>query len=282
MFITKHQFKHNPNCIPYWFETYIQTSPKQYTIAPGYEEYYLTISIVDLAWDVVAIEADNEYETFRTMVETGTYQRNMLSKHDSITGNIIRFRISDFIIYPINKDGSAYPLPTAPAMETVSVTFPTGEVLVSDWFRYDTFNETVDDAIRYKLGYSLNYPTGRTNVVKHYANVHNFISVHVGNSCPNVYQLDENTLIIGHTVEDSNLNSIATVCTDLWNATLIDKQTLVGIVGECKTNKYESITVKAGKWQCMFSSGGKTTQLLEELMDISEFDEVYAVLKYVA
>lgn len=117
-------------------------------------------------------------------------------------------------------------------IESVTVNFPSGKLYVNDWVRIKEFTDLViyrgED--EYKENANINYTVGRIFHIKYYAEKFNFISVNVGNSSPRVFA-DNNNLVIGcHSEEDESLNSNfekkGTVCTDLWNATIIDKETL--------------------------------------------------------
>jgi hypothetical protein len=65
------------------------------------------------------------------------------------------------------------------------------------------------------------------------------ISIHVANSCPGIYIDQQHNIAIGHNYLDGNDVSLPSgvvqrsrVCTDLWNATIIDRQDLVAILAK--------------------------------------------------
>lgn len=105
-------------------------------------------------------------------------------------------------------------------------TFKTNELLIADWFRIKEFTNSVE------YQGSINSGLGVINSVKNSLS-HGFISVVLSNCSPNVYQ-SENMLIFGEN-DDSELNikgfnKVGNVCTDLWAATIIEKERLIEIV----------------------------------------------------
>lgn len=126
----------------------------------------------------------------------------------------------------------------------LKVNFPTGELLIADWFRIPEFTETVEykGEDKYSQERSINYATGRVKSTTDYAEKFNFISVSVGNSSPRIFK-QKNTLVFGRGTYDEEKDcEIAPkkfvekgyVCTDLWAVTIIDKQTLIEILSKAK------------------------------------------------
>jgi hypothetical protein len=104
----------------------------------------------------------------------------------------------------------------------------TGNLLIADWFRIDEFSKAVDDYD----GPSINSEKGRIMQALHYAEKHGFLSVSVGNTCPRVFSVD-GTLVIGRCDDDEVEDaSLGMVCTDLWWATIIERERLVEIVAQ--------------------------------------------------
>lgn len=121
----------------------------------------------------------------------------------------------------------------------VKVEFKTGELLIADWFRIKEFTKKV----KYNPDYtnvSINFALGRLKSTQHAAEL-GFVTVHVGNTCPNILQKDED-FIFGHFEYDHNeseepakideYQEKGMVCTDLWNVTVIDKYRLIEIVSD--------------------------------------------------
>jgi hypothetical protein len=126
----------------------------------------------------------------------------------------------------------------------LKVNFPTGELLIADWFRIPEFTDTVEynGEDKYSQERSINYATGRVKSTTDYAEKFNFISVSVGNSSPRIFK-QKNTLVFGRGEYDEekdceivpkNFVEKGYVCTDLWAVTIIDKQTLIDIVSKAK------------------------------------------------
>jgi hypothetical protein len=118
----------------------------------------------------------------------------------------------------------------APLAECV-VECETGELLIADWFRIDAFTESV--AATEDPTIDINSSSGCIKRTEEYVAKHRFVSVFVGNSSPCVFEVD-GTLVIGRTSDDDRFglpSPSGRITTDLWWATIIDRQRLVDIVG---------------------------------------------------
>lgn len=132
-----------------------------------------------------------------------------------------------------NKDSKITPL--KPCMEDklyqVKVEFKTGELLIADWFRIDEFTKQVGYNQDYQ-DVSINYASGRLKSTQHAANL-GFVTVHVGNSSPTILRQDD-SFVFGYVDDERDIKtehvSYGSVCTDLWNVTVIDKSRLIEIV----------------------------------------------------
>lgn len=112
----------------------------------------------------------------------------------------------------------------------VKIEFKTGELLIADWFRIPEFTEQVEYDSEYKK-VSINTDLGKIKSTQHAASL-GFITIHVGNSSPTIFQQGDN-FIFGHEKEEnkkSEYEEKGYVCTDLWNVTIIDKARLIEIV----------------------------------------------------
>lgn len=127
----------------------------------------------------------------------------------------------------------------------LNVNFPSGELIITDWVRVDGFTETVmyNGKDKYDDDKSLNTKIGRIFNTQHYAQEHNFINVSIGNTSPKVFQ-DMDTLVIGYVDENkdkshasSHFKRVGDICTDLWAATIIDKETLIEILTKHHKNR---------------------------------------------
>lgn len=126
----------------------------------------------------------------------------------------------------------------------VKVNFSTGELLIADWFRIQEFTEQVEYNKDYK-DVDINSSLGQIKSTQHAANL-GFVTVHVGNSCPTIFEKDGN-FIFGREDEEGKVtgyNDNGMVCTDLWNVTIIDKQKLIEIVAEKLGEEKAIITVE--------------------------------------
>jgi len=149
----------------------------------------------------------------------------------------------------------------------VEVEFTSGNLIIMDWFRFDDnlFNQIVKDE-----NFSINSSKGRVDQITHYAEKHNFISVNVGNSSPSIFKR-KNTLMFGRNndVEDSEEDKsyVGFVCTDLWNASIIDEDQLKAHLAETGISKKEinahirelkkgwtcnQVKVEPGKYKAIF------------------------------
>lgn len=172
-----------------------------------------------------------------------------------------------------------------------TVTFPTGHLLIADWFRIDEFTKLT----REYDGPSINSEAGIEAKVRDCAKRLNFASVFVGNTCPSVFTNDSQ-IVIGHEDEDTPSVAFKTpghVTTDLWWATIIDKQTLidllkpahgvnaVAVVDEyISENGVDEIHVTPGKYNLYFDSDQETfdREFAAEGVDLKGIEEAYCML----
>lgn len=134
--------------------------------------------------------------------------------------------------------------------QEVEIEFKTGELLIADWFRIDEFSKKV----KYNADYSdasINSSLGCIKSTQHAAK-HGFVTVHVGNSCPQIYQQGD-SFVFGHAHDSDDdgfeedgvsipgYENKGYVCTDLWNVTVIDKARLVEIIAETKGEEAQNI-----------------------------------------
>lgn len=136
-----------------------------------------------------------------------------------------------------------------PCVLTHQIPAPTGEMLINDWFRFEgnLFTEIVKTGAPDE---SINTSQGCALLTEHYASKFGFMSVSVGNTCPAIVARDDH-LLIGCVNEDAlegydddvDPDDIpddakpllkgevkGRVCTDLWWATMIDREVLVDIL----------------------------------------------------
>lgn len=114
----------------------------------------------------------------------------------------------------------------------LNIEFKTGNLLMADWFRIEEFTKQVEYNKDYKET-SINYTAGRLASTQHALKTFGFITVHLGNSSPSIFQ-NGNDFIFGHEDEETKLSPDfkykGYVCTDLWNVTIIEKEQLINLV----------------------------------------------------
>lgn len=162
------------------------------------------------------------------------------------------------------------------------VNFKSTEILIADWFRIEEFTKQVEYNKDYKDA-SINTDYGQIKQTLFSAENFNFITIGVGNTCPSIFKKNEELIIARyafdgyeHTDEDSGYTytpllddyvSLGSVCTDLWNVTIIDKQTLIDIVSNkvdynqavkivdiyLESNDVTKITLPMGKYKVSFN-----------------------------
>lgn len=155
----------------------------------------------------------------------------------------------------------------------VDVTFETGELYIADWFR--TENNEFSNYVTKEDKYDINSLKPIIEQVYRYANKFKLLSVPVGNSLPSIYNL-KNTIAIGK--DKGDFKEEGYVCTDLWNASVIDKKNFKSILKESGMSKSQvveeiskiendinviKLKVPKGRYRLYFSG------------QYNEFDEIY-------
>lgn len=156
------------------------------------------------------------------------------------------------------KDSTFVPLPSLEAekISAVEIELKTGHLLIADWFRIDEFTKAVKGR-----DFDINSARGTLNQIDYYAKEHGFISVFVGNTCPRIFnngndivvgRLDEddyeedgegNEIVSNDKVNPGDLKEVGYVCTDLWWATMIEKEQLINLVAKSLGNEAATKTV---------------------------------------
>lgn len=118
----------------------------------------------------------------------------------------------------------------------LKINFPTGELLMADWIRIPEFTKTVSTK-----DFSINNSAGCVKSTKQHLEKFNVITVHLGNCSPTImFDKESNSFIFGRLEEDdeslkdkkSKYKNVGYICTDLWNATIIDKADLIRILSD--------------------------------------------------
>lgn len=203
---------------------------------------------------------------------------------------------------PSWRDGSKYSrVGPTPVEEVLHVTIPapSGRMLIADWFRFDDnlFTELVDAR---NLNFKINTSFGCRQQTEHYAREHGFLSVSVGNSSPGVFRRKDHDLLGSSNGELPSAvtgKQVASVCTDLWWATIIDEEVLrnkvcarLGVsAGQAAFDRFiaegsfEVFSVAPGTLHAYFTAQrGALSRFKCETTQISRrgFYDVYAVLSH--
>lgn len=193
------------------FSLITKTRRKQEAVNAAYDALVAKVDAGNLGWwetmveDYCFVSGDSFNAQFRSwQIELG------------------QIRDRQFVLM---KDISVAPLAEC------EVEFKTGELLIADWFRIEAFTNAVTATEDPTV--DINSIQGCVKRTEEYLSKHGFVSVFVGNSCPRVMN-EQGALVFGHIDEDSDSVStpspVGSVTTDLWWATIIDRQRLVEIV----------------------------------------------------
>lgn len=142
------------------------------------------------------------------------------------------------------------------------VEFPTGELIITDWVR------DVDNVLdQFESNADINQDSGIIQQILSFAKG-NICHTFVGNTCPSVY-LSSDTLTVetadyneeldDYTPSIEGAKEIDSICTDLWWATIIDKQTLLDLYNKKTVNTGNKsfddtcdTKIKPGVYKCTY------------------------------
>jgi len=185
---------------------------------------------------------DAAHKEWVSIIEAGDFGSRMSDTQECfLTGERVKAVLKGWKMQlQVRRDGRFVPVSPemvqAPGMEAFEIDLPTGELWINDWFRIPAFTEITKAAAQ---GLSGNSEKGDLEQVRAYAKL-GFVSVFAGNSCPSVV-IENGQVVIGclseEGYEDEALNAAGRerkggVCTDLWRATMIDRQVLVDLVAQ--------------------------------------------------
>lgn len=192
-------------------------------------------------------EIESSYKNLIEKMNKGNFYSYDVSLNDSCIccGQQMDLEIKDWNVeyYTFNMKKDDF-LPPESCSENkiieLSIDFKTEDILIADWFKIDEFTNKV----KYNQDYnevSINFAKGREASTRHSVENFNYITVHVGNSCPTIFQ-NGNDFVFGYSTEWDEKNITlednkgytdhGSVCTDLWNVTIIEKAQLINIVAE--------------------------------------------------
>jgi hypothetical protein len=237
------------------------------------------------------------YENFIKLINDGTFLGGELNADDScvMCGQRIAVVMKDWVVKLATLKGGLKVL--EPCLEEkereLKVNFTSGELLVADWIRIKEFSDKVEYNKDYQdvgLGSAL----GQKKSTEH-AGKFGFITVHVGNSSPQIYQNGDNLLFGYSEIDMNDYKKVGNVCTDLWNATVIDKERLIEIIAEkigeeeaidkveryLKKNEVNIIRVTPGEYTLRYKYGNSLKKEIDEIKEegIDEEVSVYFSLK---
>lgn len=163
---------------------------------------------------------------------------------------------------------------------TLPISFKTDTLCVADYFRLkgDAF-KIYTEGSKHFHELDINCNKGRLEMTKLYL-AKNIVHISVGNSSPSVYKID-NDFYFGSIKEDSKLEQIGWVCTDLWAVTMVEKTDLEKLMDSQnfteveKKQAYEhssELKVQAGDYEILVPMG--KTELTHP-----EFDRIFFILK---
>lgn len=113
------------------------------------------------------------------------------------------------------------------------VVLKTGNILVADWFRIEAFTEEIE-----KLGdFNIGSEYGCKLCTKTHAKELNIVHVCVGNTSPELFYGDDGFVAASYSEDDTspkNFRSLGNICTDLWWATMIERENLVSMIAKTK------------------------------------------------
>lgn len=177
------------------------------------------------------------YETIVRRVDAGTFSWHEIREGETCatTGDRLKVETTGWKLRMggiDTKTGRLVPMKPVEraAIREATFDFPTGDLLVADWFRLDAFNEAADSVKVPSLGSA----DGREAVTRAYARELGFLSVAVGNTSPTILEVDD-ALVFGWVDQDAEHGEdapkiVGEVCTDMWRTTIIEHGRLVDMV----------------------------------------------------
>lgn len=267
--------------------------------------YYMRRTVHSLAGDVCPFTETPEWPEERlyrevvATVDSGNLEWFMvdISEQCGRTGLILSHQFNNWVPevwyfdQALNKHLKAESREAGNNILHTSVTFPSGHLLVADWFRIDAFNALVK---KNDLP-TLNSQAGIEAQVRHYAENFDFISVFVGNTCPTVFT-SATQLVVGHEFENVDSRQYAPrfkVCTDLWWTTVIDKKTLIShltkatgtdatsmVEAYLEDNDVAEVHVPPGTYHLYFDNDDATfrEKFAASGIDLTGIDEPYCII----
>ena len=131
----------------------------------------------------------------------------------------------------------------APCLQSTVVPLPSGHLLIGDWMHHPAFQAAIEPVLHDAP--SLNSDLGCQARTETLARELGIGSVFVGNTCPAIV-VHNGGVRIGRVSEEADLvgDIAGSVCTDMWWATMLDKQTLVDIFARSMPRKEALLEVE--------------------------------------
>lgn len=230
---------------------------------------------------------DKGYEELNDMFNQGDFEYFLLNGNEKCTCcdaiMYIEFKnwIPSFQTYNLKTKQNMQPESCFDNQITeLEIEFKTSELLLADWFRIKEFTEQV----AYNKDYiepSINSSLGRVNSTKYALENFNFLTVHIGNSSPEIFTNGKD-IIFGREDEkrapSKKFENAGYICTDLWNATIIEKQQLINIIANkiglesainkveeyLEHNDVETLDIKPGTYKLRFHASYEEFKNLEQ------------------
>lgn len=242
--------------------------------ADDFRRTFMMLLVMNLhAKDDDAINLPESYNRLIDAVTKGNMASFEINNNDACSncGQKMNLEFNNwnpsYTTFDLEKNNFVAPVAcSTDAVVELSIEFKTGELLIADWFRISEFTKQVEYNKDYKQT-SINYSAGREASTRNSVENFNFITVHVGNSCPHIFS-HGNNLLFGREDEytGKKFKDEGYVCTDLWNVTIIEKQQLIDIVANklgaekatevvekyLAENDYNSVNVSPGIYKLRF------------------------------
>lgn len=167
------------------------------------------------------------FESFYT--EMTPCQRSGLHLNLNLKGwvpSLQRFDHAQRKFFPLGEGDVAFP-----KIHHARIPVPSGTLLVSDWFRHDAFNAAVDALTKGEP--SINSAAGCETRTRTLAEGLGVAAVYVGNTGPSAIAGEEGVRVGSWDYDnDPDAEPENTIITDLWWATMMDKQRLVDLLAK--------------------------------------------------
>ena len=210
--------------------------------------------------------------------ETGIPSKHIISSDKYIDTCFVCGEDMCFSFNGVNLTvNSDCPFPNGMPEYSIEMSIPSGKLVIANDLRYLFKHGEYNGR-----SFDLNTYMGCRETFEVYGKLgmaHGFI----GNTCPGVYRVDENTLTISKIRCDDELDAcedefpgepVAGICTDLWWYSIVDYDNFVKRAGKIPDNKRcDVISVKPGVY--------KITHRFHLIPEYSNITDHYAIIKWI-